>query len=73
MKLVSDNPLLLVLILAVIAAVIVVVSGHAVDGSGLLTALFTIMGLAGGLHANNNAGVPNATASDSTVADSSKS
>jgi hypothetical protein len=50
---VKDNPLLVVIVLAVLAAITVVLSGHAVDGAQLLTALFGLMALAGGGHLAN--------------------
>ena len=47
----KDNPLLVLIVLAIVAAVIVVLSGHSNDGAGLLSALFVVIGLSGGAHA----------------------
>lgn len=45
----QQSPILVVLVLAVVASVIIVVSGHATDGASLLTCLFTLIGgLSGG-------------------------
>lgn len=49
----KDNPLLVIVVMAIVAALVVVVTGHAVDGSNLLTALFGLMALAGGGHLAN--------------------
>jgi hypothetical protein len=47
----KENPLLVLIVLAIVAAVIVVLAGHSVDGAGLLSALFVVIGLSGGAHA----------------------
>ena len=47
----KENPLLVLIVLAIVASVIVVLTGHSSDGAGLLAALFTVIGLAGGAHA----------------------
>jgi hypothetical protein len=64
------NPLLVVIVLAIIAAVAIIVTGHAADGAGLLATLFTVIGLAGGGHLANppDTSTPPAAAPDSTIA-----
>jgi hypothetical protein len=61
------NPLLVVIILAILAAVVVIVTGHAVDGAGLLAALFTVIGLAGGGHLANPPDSVSSTTPDATT------
>lgn len=50
MSILKDNPLLIIVVMAITAVLVIVLTGHATDGKEALNALYTLIALAGGGH-----------------------
>ena len=50
MSILKDNPLLIIVVMAILAVLTIVLTGHAVDGKDALSSLYTLIALASAGH-----------------------